>query len=162
MLAVSTQPDRVLAQVAELWRYPVKSMAGESLGETAVGWHGMAGDRRWAFVRGDTPRSGFPWLTIREQPRMLHYRPALRDRSRPDHSEVWVRTPQGEELEVVDPALAGELAPGARAIKLDRGAFDVSVVSLLSHQSVSAIAGRLGSELDPQRAARRKLRPYAP
>jgi hypothetical protein len=57
--------SRVVGRVAGLWRFPVKSMAGEQLDEAELGWHGLAGDRRWAFVRGDTPRSGFPWLTIR-------------------------------------------------------------------------------------------------
>lgn len=142
---------RVLARVAELWRYPVKSMAGESLAAAEVGWHGIAGDRRWAFVRGDTPRSGFPWLTIREQARMLHYRPAFLDLSQPDCSDVSVRTPGGAELDVIDPVLAAELAPGARAIKLDRGAFDVSPISLLSRQSVSAVAGLVRTELDVRR-----------
>lgn len=150
-MAVVVDDPRVLARVAELWRYPVKSMPGESLTEATVGWHGLAGDRRWAFVRGDTPRSGFPWLTIREQPRMLHYRPVLRDLSRPDHSDVCVRTPAGEELDVIDPALAAELAPGARAIKLDRGVFDVSPISLLSRQSVAGVATLVGAELEVSR-----------
>ena len=148
---VSTQPRRVLARVGELWRYPVKSMAGERLAKAVVGWHGLTGDRRWAFVRGDTPRSGFPWLTIREQPRMLGYRPALRDLARPDHSEVSVRTPEGEELHVIDPALATQLAPGARAIKLDRGVFDASPISLLSRESASGVAALVGTELDVRR-----------
>jgi hypothetical protein len=123
-------------------------MAGERLPAAEVSWHGLAGDRRWAFVRGDTPRSGFPWLTIREQPLMLHYRPTLLDRSRPDHSDLHVRTPAGAELDVIDPALAAELAPDARALKLDRGVFDTSPISLLSRQSVSGIGELAGTELD--------------
>jgi uncharacterized protein len=142
---------REVARVAECWRYPVKSMAGERLGETEVGWHGLAGDRRWAFVRGDTPRSGFPWLTIREQPQMLLYRPTLLDRSRPDQSDVHVRTPAGAELDVIDPTLAAGLAPGSRAIKLDRGVFDTSPISLLSRQSVFGIAELVATELDVRR-----------
>ena len=88
-------------------------MAGEHLEEAQLGWHGVTGDRRWAFVRGDTPRSGFPWLTIREEPPLAQYRPYLRDRARPDRSETWVRTPDGDELDVIDPALAAGLAPGS-------------------------------------------------
>jgi uncharacterized protein len=141
----------VLAWVAELWRYPVKSMAGERLAAAEVGWHGLAGDRRWAFVRGDAPGSGFPWLTIREQPLMLHYRPTLLDRSRPDHSGLHVRTPAGVKLDVIDPALAAELAPGARAIKLDRGVFDTSPISLLSRQSASGAGKLVATELDLRR-----------
>ena len=35
-------------RVAGLWRYPVKSMAGERLEQTELGWHGLPGDRRYA------------------------------------------------------------------------------------------------------------------
>ncbi len=35
-----------------LWRYPVKSMGGEALDTTEMGWTGPAGDRRWG-VRVD-------------------------------------------------------------------------------------------------------------
>jgi len=38
-----------VGRVVGLWRYPVKSMAAEPLGAANVGWHGLAGDRRWAF-----------------------------------------------------------------------------------------------------------------
>lgn len=37
--------------VAELWRYPVKSLAGERLTTTAVGFNGLPGDRT-VWVRG--------------------------------------------------------------------------------------------------------------
>lgn len=36
--------------VAELWRYPVKSMGGEPLREAALGARGLAGDRGYAVV----------------------------------------------------------------------------------------------------------------
>ncbi len=42
----------VVGRVVALWRYPVKSMAGEELDGAEVSWHGLAGDRRWAFIRG--------------------------------------------------------------------------------------------------------------
>jgi uncharacterized protein len=39
-------------QVAELWRYPVKSMGGELLEEARVGEDGIAGDRVLAVFDG--------------------------------------------------------------------------------------------------------------
>lgn len=36
-----------LGTVAELWRYPVKSMLGERLAEARLGERGLAGDRAW-------------------------------------------------------------------------------------------------------------------
>src|SRR5207247_1336819 len=41
-----------MAAVVEIWRYPVKSMAGERLESCMVTQHGLEGDRRWAFVDG--------------------------------------------------------------------------------------------------------------
>jgi uncharacterized protein YcbX len=37
-----------IGQVAELWRYPVKSLGGERLAHAEVGVRGFLGDRLWA------------------------------------------------------------------------------------------------------------------
>jgi uncharacterized protein YcbX len=39
----------VVGTVAEIWRYPVKSMGGEELGACTVGRLGIPGDRGWAL-----------------------------------------------------------------------------------------------------------------
>jgi uncharacterized protein YcbX len=117
-----------MARVAQLWRYPVKSMAGEPLERADVYWHGIRGDRRYALVQPELVHSDFPWLTIRERAEMVNYRPRLVAPSKPDASRVVVRTPEGEELDVVE--LAERL--GARSIKLNRGAFDSAPLSLIS------------------------------
>jgi uncharacterized protein YcbX len=63
-----------------------------------------------------------------------------------DGPSVLVRTPEGRDLDVADPALAAELGPGVRVMKLDRGAFDALPLSLLTVQSVAAIGRRCGAE----------------
>ena len=131
-----------------LWRYPVKSMGAESLEEVEVSWHGLAGDRRWAFVREGLARSGFPWLTIREHPQMGRYRPSFLEPGRPDQSKTLVTTPSGEEFDVVDSALATELGYGARVIKLDRGVFDAMPISLITTQTIAGLGTLLDAELD--------------
>lgn len=140
-----------IGHVAALWRYPVKSMAGEALAHAQLGWHGFTGDRRWAFLRDDVPRSGFPWLTIREQARMSRHQPRFVDGERPDASDVLVRTPDGDEVDVTDPALAAQLAPGARPIKQDRGVFDTMPVSLITTATVAALGAEVGRDLDIRR-----------
>lgn len=40
---------RQIGFVAALWRYPVKSLRGESLGEAVIASNGIAGDRAWAL-----------------------------------------------------------------------------------------------------------------
>jgi uncharacterized protein YcbX len=140
-----------LARVVALWRYPVKSMAGEALDSIEVSWHGFAGDRRWAFVQGGLERSGFPWLTIRERSEMWRYQPAFVDPDSPDKSRTVVRTPEGRALDVVDPVLAGELGDGVRVIKQNRGVFDTSPLSLTTTQSVAAVGSLVDSDLDARR-----------
>jgi hypothetical protein len=142
---------REVGRVASLWRYPVKSMAAEPLDEVDVSWHGLAGDRRWAFVRDGMERSGFPWFTIRERSDMWRYRPVLLDPGRPNSSPTIVRTPVGRDLDVVDPALAEELGPGVRVIKQNRGVFDASPLSLTTTQTVTALGALIGTDLDPRR-----------
>jgi MOSC domain-containing protein len=141
----------VVGRVAGLCRYPVKSMAGEELDGAEVSWHGLAGDRRWAFIRDGQVRSGFPWLTIRERPELAHYRPRFADPGRPNASAVLVRTPRGGELEVADPALAARFGPGVRVIKCDRGIFDTMPLSLLTTQSIAGLGRLAGTDLAPGR-----------
>lgn len=141
-----------LGRVVGLWRYPIKSMAGEALVDVDVSWHGFAGDRRWAFIRDDAARSGFPWLTLRERQDMNHYRPSFVECDRPDKSPLVVRTPSGCVLDVADAALALELySSGARAVKQDRGAFDTFPLSLITTQTIARLGAAVGAPLDVQR-----------
>jgi len=141
----------VVGRVAGLWRYPVKSMAAEELDGAEVSWHGLAGDRRWAFIRAGQERSGFPWLTIRERPEMARYRPRFAEPARPDASLTLVRTPSGDEFDVADPALAAELGPGVRVIKQNRGVFDTMPLSLLTTQALAGLGRLTGTGLSAGR-----------
>ncbi|MET0399489.1 MAG: MOSC N-terminal beta barrel domain-containing protein [Longimicrobiaceae bacterium] len=143
--------EHQVGRVAALWRFPVKSMAGEPLDAVDVSWNGLAGDRRWAFVRDGMVRSGFPWLTIRERPEMGLYRPRFAEPDRPDGSAVLVRAPAGRELDVVDPELAAELGGGVRVLKQDRGVFDTLPLSLLTTRAVEDIGALAGGGLDARR-----------
>jgi uncharacterized protein YcbX len=137
----------VVGRVAGLWRYPVKSMAAEELDAVEVSWQGLAGDRRWAFIRAGQERSGFPWLTMRERPELAHYRPRFAEPDRPNASAMLVRTPTGDEFDVADPALAAELGPGVRVIKQDRGVFDTMPLSLLTTKTLAGLGRLVGTDL---------------
>lgn len=140
-----------VGRVAALWRYPVKSMGAEQLEEVEVSWHGLAGDRRWAFVREGLQRSGFPWMTIRERPDMGHHRAWFLEPGRPDASRTLVRTPAGDQFDVADPALAAKLGDGVRVIKHDRGVFDAMPLSLITTQAIAGVGALVGAELDVRR-----------
>ncbi len=141
-----------VGRVAGLWRYPVKSMGAEVLSESHVSWNGLAGDRRWAFIRDNVVRSGFPWLTLRERGDMSQYFPSFTDRSKPVTSPTVVQTPSGVVLDIADPALVSELCPtGARVIRQSRGIFDTFPLSLITTQTISRLGEIVSDRLDVQR-----------
>src|SRR6266478_7023118 len=119
----------IIGKVDSLWRYPVKSMRGEELDEAFAGYSGIYGDRLFAF-RSSANHKGFPYLTAREQRKLLQYRPRFRfpdKAARPinlieaesksanpllaDLAEliVDVETPDRETLAIDDPALIDTL-----------------------------------------------------
>ncbi len=142
---------RQVGTVAALWRYPVKSMAAEALDTAELDWAGLAGDRRWAFLRPGTDRNGFPWHTIRELGAMCTYVARLTDPNRPDGASVEVRTPGGETYDVADPALAAELGAGVRVFRQHRGTFDDSPLTLITAPTVAALCGLADVPADPLR-----------
>jgi uncharacterized protein len=142
---------RPVGRVVGLWRYPVKSMAGDPVPEVDVSWHGLAGDRRWAFIREGVVRSGFPWLTLRERGDLNHYHPSFVDPIQPDKSPTIVRTPSGAVYDVTDPALAAELYPSVRVIKQDRGVFDTFPLSLITVQTIDRLSELVGAKLEVER-----------
>jgi len=65
-----------LGTIAHIARYPVKSMRGEELESTAVGFQGLPLDRSFAFVQ-EGVHTPFPWLTGRECPQLLQCTPIV-------------------------------------------------------------------------------------
>lgn len=144
---------REVGVVTAVYRYPVKSMAGQSLDAARADWHGLEGDRRYAFVRGgDT--SDFPWLTGRRVRDMLRYVPVFVDPAAPETSPVRVRLPDGRALDLTSKELAAHLAAQGGPVQLlrsFRGVFDAFPLSLISHATVAGIAAAAGRELRPRR-----------
>src|SRR4026207_2327203 len=120
-----------IGTVESLWRYPVKSMRGEELGDLFASYAGVYGDRRFAFESSASPR-GFPFFTGRDQRQMIRYRAHFRDPEKaarpinqaeaaklspllntvtasPDQLMIDVQTPDGKTFAIDDPALIEEL-----------------------------------------------------
>ncbi len=140
--------------VAALYRFPVKSMRGEMVSSARLYWHGLAGDRRYAFVReGNTSR--FPWLTGREVPDLLRYTPYFAADEEPMNDPVRVRTPGGADLAIEDAPLRDELAArygaGVTLLQNSRGVPDSAALSLLGTATVRELGARVGTTLDPLR-----------
>jgi uncharacterized protein YcbX len=136
-----------MASVVEIWRYPVKSMAGERLDSCAVGEKGLEGDRRWALVDGAPNRAG-KLLTIRQDERLMTYQARLAG------SEVEVLTPSGEKRRL-DGGMVAELAAEAsRPLTLrdvEGANFDDSPVLLVNLATVAAFGVQAGMEVDQRR-----------
>jgi uncharacterized protein YcbX len=137
---------RAVGRVEAIFRYPVKSMAGERLEGAPLGWHGVAGDRRLALRRVDD-RRGFPWLSASNLAELLLFCP-LRQ-GEPGELPTHVRTPEGRALEVFSQELAGELerrhgAP-LQMMRLDRGIFDQAALSVITDPTVAEVC-RLGEQ----------------
>jgi len=146
-----------IGEIEALYRYPVKSMRGESLDVADLGWHGLDGDRRLAFRRVDD-RAGFPWLTASKLPELILFAPQRRGQAADGNLPTHVRTPDSEELAVFGQDLAAEVGrrhgSPVEMMHLNRGIFDEASISVITTATVGEI-GRLAA----QRPDVRRFRP---
>ncbi|HXY13125.1 MAG TPA: MOSC N-terminal beta barrel domain-containing protein [Terriglobales bacterium] len=143
-----------IGHVEAIFRYPVKSMAGERLEVANLGWHGLDGDRRLAFRRIEN-RSGMPWLTASKLPGLLLFAPQPREDSAAEDLPTHVRTPDGEEMPVFGEELAKEIgrrygAP-VQMMQLGHGIFDEASISVIASDTVREIGRLAGLGLDVRR-----------
>src|SRR5229473_5390529 len=160
-----------IGRVEAIFRYPVKSMAGERLEAAELGWHGLEGDRRLAFRRINNS-SGFPWLSASQLPDLLRFTPLrragdagedaahrggdVRENAPGDlHLPTHIRTPDGEDLPVFGEALAAEVgrrygAP-VQMLQLRHGIFDEATISVIALDTVGEIGRLAGRSLDVRR-----------
>src|ERR1035441_3980813 len=96
-----------VAKILQLARYPVKSMRGEILSATTLTLQGVPEDRRYAFVQRDS-WSAFPWLTARQLPELLRYKPAV-EVERSGEIVVVVTTPERKQLPISSEKLGREI-----------------------------------------------------
>jgi uncharacterized protein len=136
-----------MASLVEVWRYPVKSMAGESLVSCPVGEKGLEGDRRWALVDGTPNRAGKP-LTIREAERLMTYRARL------GAGVLEILAPTGEVRKLDDGMIADLAAEASRPLTLrdlEGANFDDSPVLLVNLATVAAFEAEAGMRVDRRR-----------
>lgn len=135
-------------RIEELWRYPVKSMAGERVDALHVDWRGAAGDRTHA-VWGERGR-----LTARQAPGLLRWRASYGDaHPTPDDPPLPRLTdPDGVERPWEDPALAADLGRELVPTRAIEGQQDLGRSLLITFQAThEALEAELGTEIDPRR-----------
>jgi uncharacterized protein YcbX len=143
-----------IGHVEAIFRYPVKSMAGERLEVANLGWHGLDGDRRLAFRRIDN-RNGMPWLTASKLPDLLRFVPKSHQDGGNGNLPTHIYTPDGEEMAVFEEALAREVgrrygAP-VQMMHLNHGIFDEASISVIALDTVHEIGRLAGRSLDLRR-----------
>jgi hypothetical protein len=142
-----------IGHVEAIFRYPVKSMAGEPLETATLGWHGLEGDRRLAFRRVED-HSGFPWLTASKFPHLLLFAP-LRHADGHTDLPTHIRTPEGDELPVFGEALAADVGrrygSSVQMMQLRHGIFDDATISVIASDTVREIARLAGRSPDVRR-----------
>ena len=146
--------QRQVGRINAIFRYPVKSMAGELLDTARLGWHGLEGDRRLAFRRLDD-KSGFPWLTASKLPQLLRYQPFGCDRKSAEPLPTHVRTPDGKDYELRSHELREDVShrygSEVELMNLKQGIFDEASISVISLSTVTGIERECGRDLDIRR-----------
>ncbi len=156
-----------IGHVEALFRYPVKSMAGEEIEAADLGWYGLEGDRRLALRRIDT-HSGMPWLTASRLPDLVRYVPQPQENGPRRDLPTHIRTPEGEVLPVFTQDcrggssgedLAAEVSRrhGApvQMMQLRHGIFDEAAISIIASPTVSEIGRLAGFSAGPSLNVRR-------
>lgn len=143
-----------IGRIRELVRYPIKSMAGVTTESAFLGWHGLNGDRRFAFRRIGDP-GGFPWLSASRLPELLLYRPFGLDENTGEPLATHVRTPSGADIELRSTALENEIAERFRGpvelMQLKHGIFDEASVSVISQTTIATICREAAVKSDARR-----------
>jgi uncharacterized protein len=135
-----------MAIVSELWRYPVKSMAGERLDSCMVTDSGLDGDRRWAMI-DRTPNRDGKWFNIKQHSALMTYRARYVD------GALQVLDPKGTDIGL-EGAFRRVLDESQRRVELRElpgENFDDSHVLIVNLASLQAFAMEAGMELDPRR-----------
>jgi uncharacterized protein YcbX len=136
-----------LASVVEIWRYPVKSMAGERLDSCEITDGGLEGDRRWAFIDQSPARAG-KWFNIKQHAPLMTYRARLVG------GELGLVAPDGSSV-ALDEALVRRFETEAhRPIQLRElpgENFDAAHVLVVNLATVQAFALEAGMPIDPRR-----------
>jgi uncharacterized protein YcbX len=94
--------------ISQLWRYPVKSMAGERLATAALTWRGIPGDRGWAVY--DETRDGITGakrLPLLRGCRARYMSPPAPDEASP---RAEISLPDGTTVLTDSPDVAGRLS----------------------------------------------------
>ncbi|MGO4106220.1 MOSC domain-containing protein [Paenibacillus sp. YAF4_2] len=77
-----------LGEISEIYRYPIKSFAGEKLEDCVIEEYGLQGDRFVTFY-DETKKDWYKYMTARNIPNLLNYKAEFKD------GDIQVTSPDG-------------------------------------------------------------------
>ncbi|MBW7458365.1 MOSC domain-containing protein [Paenibacillus sepulcri] len=150
---------QTIGHVAQITRYPVKSMAGEHLNHTHIAAYGLYGDRSHAFI--DDSKEGWDrYFTARQLPVLLGYKASFTASTAQDEfPPLRITSPDGREFSW-DGQLLQEIQsasrPGLSMIRHEPDsrellAVDTGGILIITDRTLRKLGKLLGKELDPRR-----------
>ena len=141
--------------VAALYRYPVKSTAGETLHVAEVDGRGLAHDRTWALYTDDGRLgSGKTSRRFRKVDGLLGWRSSVP--AEPEGDRPWLQAPNGERHRAGDPATDAALTaafgqPLALRAEASASHHDDCGVHLVTSSSLRRAGALTGADVDARR-----------
>ena len=136
--------------ITHLWRYPVKSLAGEPLTSTRLDQGGIPFDRQYIIIDGESTRKGKA-LTARQMGELLAYRAAV------EGEKVSVQAPDGTTFAIDDDFSSYLRSALNRPLSIESAPrpaepfHDAHDILVLNAESVRALEAEWGKPLDPLR-----------
>lgn len=152
--------EQSIGHITQLMRYPVKSMAGESLPETLVVHTGLYGDRGYALI--DETKEGWSrYVTARQIPQLLSFRatlaagaeeggpaiPPIRIESEDGRTFEWNKTLLAE----IQPSFKRDITLHTCAPEDELLAVDSGAILIVTEQTVERLGALLGRSVDWRR-----------
>jgi hypothetical protein len=147
-------------EIKQLFRYPVKSFAGESLDTTRIEPYGLYGDRSHAFI-DESKEDWDRYVTARDIPAMLSYRAELAgdEGTADEFPEVRVKASDGRTLRWDEQLLAELQTHSTVALSMERHtprctdllAVDTASILIITDTSLRKLESLWGTHMDHRR-----------
>lgn len=141
-----------MGEVVALWRYPIKSLAGEAQHTLDIDQRGAVHDRRWALVRDDGGiASGKTTRRFRKVPGLMRHRGSIGPDGVPVLTLADGRTARFDSPEIDD--LVAEIAGPEWSIRPEReiSHFDAGALHLITTATLTAISRAASKPVEVER-----------
>lgn len=150
---------RLVGEISEISRYPIKSFAGESLTECEIETYGLVGDRCFTFF--DETKEGWDsFITARNIPVMLAYKAQYVDeRLTQEYPQIKVTSPDGKTFGWDEELLAEFQQLSKKKLRMrryetespDLKAVDEGSILIITSTSLRKLEELWGKQLDERR-----------